>query len=125
MVVKVDRKGFQDKDVVMQEPSSPLLPLHAGVVGSPVEEEDVSLPIQNDQAKTLGDKVWTQSSQDFVNLDSDEEKDAGDGRIQGLIEELSLLKLQVKKWKGQVDIYQEGMIPLVQHRNTIRELRER
>ena len=65
-----------------------------------------------------------QSSQEVVNLDSDEEKDAGDGRIQGMIEELSLLKLEVKKWKGKVDRYQEGMVPLVEHIKTIRELRE-
>ena len=66
-----------------------------------------------------------QYSQEFVNLDSDEEKDAGEERIQSLIEELSLLKIEVKKWKSEVDRYQKGMIPLVQHRNTISELRER
>ena len=92
------------------------------VVGPLVEEEVVSLPIQNNQAETLGDKAWTQSFEEFVNLDSDEEKDVGEGRIQGLIEELSLLKIEVKKWKSQVDRYQKGMIPLVQHRNTIKEL---
>ena len=64
-----------------------------------------------------------QSSQEFVNLDSDEEKDAGEGRIQGLIKELSLLKIEVKKWKGEVDIYHKGMIPLDQHKKTIKELR--
>ena len=68
-----------------------------------MEEEVASLPIQNNQVETFDNKVWTQYSQKFVNLDSDEEKDAGYGRIQGLIQELSLLKLEVKKWKGQVD----------------------
>ena len=90
-----------------------------------VEEEATSLPIQNNQAKTLGNKVWTQYSQDFFNLDTNEEKDAGEERIQGLIEEISLLKIEVKKWKIEVDRYQKGMIPLVQHRNTINELMER
>ena len=66
-----------------------------------------------------------QSSQEFVNLDSDEEKEAGEENIQGLIEELSLLKIEVKKWKSEVDRYQKGVIPIVQHRKTINELRER
>ena len=44
--------------------------------------------------------------------------------MQGIIEEFSLLKIEVKKWKCQVDRHREGMIPLVEHKNTIRELRE-
>ena len=101
------------------------VPLQEEVVGSLVEEEVVSFLIQNNQAEKLGNKVWMQYSQDFVNLDFDEEKDAGEGRIQGLIEELSLLKIEVKKWKSEVDRYQKGMTPLFKHRNTISELRER
>ena len=62
--------------------------MQAEVVGPLVEEEVVSLSIQNNQAETLGNKVWMKSSQDFVNLDSDEEKDAREERIQGLIEKL-------------------------------------
>ena len=31
----------------------------------------------------------------------------------------------MKKWKSEVDRYQQGMIPIAQHRNTISELRER
>ena len=33
--------------------------------------------------------------------------------------------MEVKKWKRQVDKYQEGMIPLVDNEKTIRELREK
>ena len=62
------------------------IPIQEEVVGRLVEEKVVTLPIQNDQAKTLGNKVWTQFSQNFVYLDSDEEKDAGEEKIQGLIE---------------------------------------
>ena len=75
------------------------------VVEPLVEEEVVSLLIENNQAETLDNKVWTQSSQAFVNLYSDEEKDVGEEKIQGLIEELSLLKIEVKKWKSEVDRY--------------------
>ena len=126
--VGVDKKAFQEEGVVTQEPTSSelIIEVHQQeeVVEPLVAEEVVSLPIQNNQDETLDNKVWTQSSQEIFNLDYDEEKDAGEENIQGLIEELSLLKIEVNKWKGEVDRYQEGMIPLVQHRNTIRELRE-
>ena len=42
-----------------------------------------------------------------------------------MIKEISLLKIEVKKWKRQVDKYQEGMIPLADHEKTIIELREK
>ena len=108
--VGFDKKGFEEEGDVTQEPTSSELiaevPLQVEVVEPLVEEEAVSIPIQNNQAQTLGDKVWNQSCQDFVNLDSDEEKDAGEERIQGIIEELSLLKIEVNKWKSEVDRYQ-------------------
>ena len=103
MATEFDRNWFQEEDVVTKEPTSPELiaevPIQVKVVGSLVEEEVISLLIQNDQAKTSCDKVWTQFSWDFINLDFDEEKDTGDGRMQRLIEELLLLKIEVKKWK--------------------------
>ena len=58
-------------------------------------------------------------------MDSDDEENSGDERIQGMIKEISLLKIEVKKWKMQVDKYQEGMIPLTDHEKTIKELREK
>ena len=58
-------------------------------------------------------------------MNSDDEQKAGDERIQGLIKELSLLKIGMKKWKSQVNKYQEGMIPLTDHEKTIRELRDK
>ena len=87
--------------------------------------EAITSLVQNAQAETSDGKVCTQFSQKFVNLDSNDEENAGDERIQGLIKELSLLKIEVKKWKRQVDKYQEGMIPLADHEKTIRELREK
>ena len=70
-----------------------------------MEVEVVSPLIQKNQVESLDNKVWMQYSQAFFNLDSDEEKDAGEEKIQGLIEELSLLKIEVKKWKSEVDRY--------------------
>ena len=128
LAVEVDKKRFQEGGVVTQEPTSLelIVEVHwqAEVVEPLVEEEVVSLPIQNNQDETLANKVWTQSSEEFVNLDSNADKEAGEEKIQGLMEELSLLKIEVKKWKSEVDRYQKGMIPIVQHRKTIGELRE-
>ena len=45
--------------------------------------------MQNVQSKALGGKVWTQLSQNFVNLDSDNEYHAEDEGIQRLNQELS------------------------------------
>ena len=45
--------------------------------------------------------------------------------IQRLTQELSLLRIEVRKWKSQVERYQEGMVPLAEHRKTIKELKER
>ena len=100
------------------------VPMHAKTVETMIEEA-VTLLVQNVQVETSNGKVCTQFSQNFVNLDSDDEENARDERIQGLIKEISLLKMEVKKWKRQVDKYQEGMIPLIDHENTIRELREK
>ena len=63
MAVEFDKKGFQEEGVVTQELASSELiaevPLRAEIVGPLVEEEAVSLPIHNNQAETLGDKVCT------------------------------------------------------------------
>ena len=80
------------------------VPMQAETVET-LTEEAVTLPVQNVQAETLNGKVCTQFSQKIVNMDSDDEENVGYERIQGLIKELSLLKMEVKKWKRQVDKY--------------------
>ena len=81
--------------------------------------------MQNVQAKASGGQVWIQLSQNFVNLDSANEDHVEDEGIQRLNQELSLLRIEVRKWKSQVERYQEGMVPLAEYRKTIRELKER
>ena len=39
--------------------------------------------------------------------------------------DLSLLRVEVKKWKYHADRCQEGMVPLAEHRNTFKELRKK
>ena len=101
------------------------VPMQEKTTETLIEEEAITPPVQNIHAETSNGKVCTQFSQNFVNVDSDDEENAGDERIQGLIRELSLLKIEVKKWKRQEVKYQEGMIPLADHEKTIRELREK
>ena len=49
--------------------------------------------MQNVQAKASGGKVWTQLSQNFVNLDFDNEDHVEDEGIQRLTKELSVLRI--------------------------------
>ena len=81
--------------------------------------------VQDVQIGTSGEKVWTQIPQNFVNLDSDNEEHAKDEEILKLTKELSILRIEVRKWRSQVERYQEGMVSLAEHRKTIRELKEK
>ena len=76
------------------------------------KDEAFTLPIQEEKAETSGVKVGMQIPQEIV-LDFNDEKNA----------ELSLLKVEVKKWKDHVDRCQVGMVPLIEHIKTIKELR--
>ena len=101
-------KTLIKEDVVTQEPTSPRVVVEVPMQGETIEtliEEAVTLPVQNVQAETSDGKVYTQFSQNFVNMDSDDEENVGDERVHGLIKEFSLLKMEVKKWKRQVDNY--------------------
>ena len=86
---------------------------------------EVILEVQDVQIGTSGDKVWTQLPQNFINLDFDNEEHPEDEEILKLTKELSILRIEVRKWRSQVERCQEGMVSLAQHRNTIRDLKER
>ena len=81
--------------------------------------------VQHVQFGTLGDKVWTQIPKNFINLDSDNEEHLEEEEILKLTKELSILRIEVRKWRSQVERYQEGMVSLAEHRKTIRELKEK
>ena len=81
--------------------------------------------VQNVQTGASDGKVWTQLSQNFVNLDSNNEDHTEDEGMQRMTKELSILRIEVRKWKCQVERYHEGMVPLAKHRKTITELKER
>ena len=81
--------------------------------------------VQDVQIRTSGDKVWAQLPQIFFNLDSDNEEHPEEEEILKLTEELSILRIEVRKWTSQVERYQEGMVSLTEHRNTIKGLKER
>ena len=81
--------------------------------------------VQDVRIGTSYDKVWTQLPQNFVNLDSDNDEHAEDEEILKLTKELSILRIEVRKWRIQVERCQERMVSLAEHRNTIRELKEK
>ena len=56
--VEVVSKGIPGGVVVTQEPAPP----------------EVTSDVQNVQCGTLGDKVWTESLQNFIDLDSNKEE---------------------------------------------------
>ena len=57
-------------------------------------------------------------------MDFDNEEHAEDEEIQRLTEELSILRIEVRKWRNQVERCQEGMVSLAEHRKPIKELKE-
>ena len=72
--------------------------------------------VQDVQIGTSGDKVWTQLPQKFFNLDFDNEEHAEDEEIWRLTKELSILRIEVRKWRSQVERCQEGMVSLAQQK---------
>ena len=58
-----------------------------------MEEEVVTLSIKSEKDETFDDKVGMKIYQEKFNSNSDDEKD----------EELSLLKMEVTKWKNHAD----------------------
>ena len=80
--------------------------------------------VQDVQIGTSDDKIWTRIPQNFVNVDSDNEEHAEDEEIQRLTKELSILRIEVRKWRSQVERCQEGMVSLAEHMKTIMELKE-
>ena len=90
-----------------------------------MEEEAVTLSIQSEKDETSSDKVGMQTSQENFNSDFDDDNDVEGRIIQGLMEEISQLNLEVKKWKNHGERCQEGMVPIFEYRRTIKELREK
>ena len=108
-MVEVVAEEILGRDVVTQEPTPP----------------EVTSEVQNVQCGTSGDKVWTELPQKFINLDSDKEEHPKEEEILNLTKELSVLRMEVRKWRSQVERYQEGMVSLTEHKNTIKGLKEK
>ena len=113
-MVEVVAGEIQGRGAVTQEPPPPEV----------ISEVSMQV-VQDVQIGTSSDKVWTQVPQNFVNLDSDNEKHVEDEEILKLTKELSILRIEVRKWRSQVERCQEGMVSLAERRKTIRELKER
>ena len=56
---------------------------------------------------------------EVIDLDDDDEK------AQEETKGISLLKVELEKWKYRAGLCEEGMIPLPLHMNTVKEIREK
>ena len=94
--------------VVTQEPATLIVNLDVQDAQreDTVPQEPVLLPLKN-----------------FIDLDSDQEEHHKK-EILNLATEVSTLRMEVTKWKSQVEEYQKGMISLSEHRKIIRGLEE-
>ena len=108
-MVDVVAKESPERVVVTQEPAPP----------------KIASDVQNVQCGTSGDKVWTESLQNYIDLDSDKEKYLEEEETLKSTKEISILRMEVIKWKSQVEEYQEGMVSLTEHRKTIGGLKEK
>ena len=81
--------------------------------------------MQNAQCGTSGDNVWTESLQNFIDLDSNKEEYLEEEETLKYTEEISILRMEVRKWKSQVEEYQEGMVSLTEHKKTIKGVKEK
>ena len=86
-----------EEDALTQEETFPKLFVEESIeietAATLMKEEVITLPIQSEKVDTSGNKVRMKISQEIVNSDSDDEKGA----------QLSLLNLEVRKWKEHVD----------------------
>ena len=121
----------QKEDAVTQEPASPRVvdvvaeesPEKVAVTQEPAPPE-IASNVQNVQSGTFGDKVWIDPLQNFIDLDSDKEEHH-EGETLNPIAEISILRMEVIKWKIQVEEYQEGIVSLTEHKNIIKRLEEK
>ena len=108
-MVGVVAEEISGRDDVTQEPAPP----------------EVTSEVQNVQCGTSGDKVWNEPLQNFINLDSNKEEYPEEEETLKPTEEISILRMEVRKWRSQVERYQEGLVSLTKHTKTIREMREK
>ena len=87
MVDDVAKKS-QEKVVVTQEPAPP----------------EIASDVQDVQCGTSGDKVWIDPLQNFIDLDSDKEEHHEEKALNPTAE-ISILRMEVLKWKSQVEEY--------------------
>ena len=93
-MVEVVAEGVPGRGVVTKEPTPP----------------EVIPEVQDVQCATLGEKVWAELPRNVINLDYDQEEYSKEEEILKPTEELSILRIELRKWRIQVERYQEGML---------------
>ena len=66
-----------------------------------------------------------ESLQNFINPNSDKEEYPEEEEALNPTAKNAILRMEVRKWKIQVEEYQEGMVSLTEHKKTIRILGEK
>ena len=108
-MVEVVAEESPEKVDITQEPTPP----------------KIASDVQNVQCGTSGDKVWIEPLRSFIDLDSDKEEYPEQEEALNPTTEISILRMEVRKWKIQVEEYQEGIVSLTEHKNTVRGLKEK
>ena len=131
LIVNPDVQAIQKEDTVTQEPVS-LEAMDVAVEESPkgvaVTQEPSTLIINSDVQNAQKEDTVPQEPvplplRNFIDLNLDQEEHYKE-EILNLTAEVSILRMEMTKWKTQVEEYQKGMISLSEHRKIIRGLEE-
>ena len=68
--------------------------------------------------------MWIDPLQNFIDLDSDKEEHHEEEALNPTAE-ISNLRMEVIKWKSEVEEYQEGIVSLTEHKNIIKRQEEK
>ena len=118
-IITSDVQGTQEEDTATQEPVS-LEAMDVAVEESPKEvaitQEPTTLIVNPDVQDAQKEDAVPQELVslpliNFIDLDSDQEEHHKE-EILDLTAEVSILRMEVIKWKSQVEEYQRGMISL-------------
>ena len=74
------------------------------VVTQELAPPEIASDVQDVQCGTSGDKVWIDPLQNFIDLDSDKEEHHEEEALNPTAG-ISIMRMEVRKWKSQVEEY--------------------
>ena len=124
-------QGTQEEDTATQETVS-LEVMDVDVEEGPKEvavtQEPATLIVKSDvqdaqKEDTIPQEPVPLPLRNFIDMDSDQEEHHKEENLD-LTAEVSILRMELIKWKSHMEEYQRGMISLSEHRKIIRGLEE-